>query len=149
MSAAETAHIASARIDVSAAFALEKLADPAAIGRWALGSMDLRETDTPGLFRGVSLFDGSETFVEISPRPEIGLVDYRVGGREARLPSVSARVISAEALGGAGESCLVALMAWRCWQVDDARWSRTRESHGAEILLLKAQLEAVYAEQAR
>ena len=136
------AHLASARVNVPANYAIKEATRPESLGRWALGSMDLRPTEKTGVFRGTSLFDCSESLVEIVPNLEQWLVDYRVGPEGARLPVVSIRVFPAESLGGSGEACLVALLAWRGWQVSDERWARTCTTHETEILLLKAQLEA-------
>lgn len=140
----EVAHTASAVVLVPAAHALASLADPAQVGRWALGCMGLAPTDLPGVWRGVSLFDGSEGHVEIVAHPELGLIDYRVGGRAARSPRIFVRVAPG-ALAGLGEgACAVALTAWR-GAMDAERWARLKATHEAEIWLLKLQLEAGWA----
>ncbi|RMH49429.1 MAG: hypothetical protein D6686_08185 [Alphaproteobacteria bacterium] len=69
--APDHAHTAAIRIDAPAAFAFACLSDPRQVGRWALGCMDLRPAGAEGVWRGHSLLDGAEGFVEIRPRPDL------------------------------------------------------------------------------
>lgn len=99
-----------------------------------------------GVFRGCSLFDASEAYVEIRPEPALGLIDFHVGTREVRRPRIFIRITPGPVLGmGAGE-CLVTLHALRAGDAPDANWARTCLTHEAEILLIKAQLETACAQ---
>lgn len=140
MTTHDLAHLAAARVDVPAAFALGMLASGAFVGGWALGSMGLQPV-APEVFRGRSLFDGSEAHVEIRPQPALGLIDYAVGTAESRSARIFIRVTGGEVLGFDEECCLVTLHAMRSATATDAAWSRTCIAHEAEILLIKAQLE--------
>jgi hypothetical protein len=140
----EIAHMASATIGVPADYAFACLADPVQVGRWALGCMDLAPTDRPGLWRGMSLFDGSEGFVEVVAQPAAGLIDYRVGSRTARQPRIFIRIAPGPLAGLAESACAVAMIAWRGGLEAD-RWARLKATHEAEIWLLKHQIEAGWA----
>lgn len=139
------AHLASARVDAPADFTFAQLSDGSRLGRWALGSMDLVPAGEPGLWRGVSLFDGSAAEVEIRPHPALGLIDFHLGPAGARVPRVSIRVTPGPDWGLPADSCLVAMTTWRAGWMDDARWQRTRTTHELEALLFKAQIETAWA----
>jgi hypothetical protein len=139
------AHLASARVDAPADFTFAQLSDGSRLGRWALGSMDLVPAGEPGLWRGVSLFDGSPAEVEIRPHPALGLIDFHLGPAGARVPRVSIRVTPGPDWGLPADSCLVAMTTWRAGWMDDARWQRTRTTHELEALLFKAQIETAWA----
>lgn len=141
------AHLASARVDAPADFTFAHLADGRRLGRWALGSMDLTPTGEPGLWRGVSLFDGSEAEVEIRPHAALGLIDFHLGPAGARVPRVSIRVTPGPDWGLPAETCLVAMTTWRAGWMDDARWQRTCTTHELEALLFKAQIETDWAKR--
>lgn len=144
MTCPEHAHLASALVRVPADFALGRLADAAFVGGWSLGSMGLREV-APGVYRGVSMFDGSAAHVDIRAQGALGLIDYGVGTAEARMPRIFIRVTPGVVLGhGAGE-CLVTLTALRAAGSEADRWARTCTTHETEILLIKAQLESAWA----
>ncbi|MCB1407060.1 MAG: hypothetical protein KDK01_12590 [Rhodobacteraceae bacterium] len=138
------AHHVSTRAAVSADFAFALLADATFVGNWSLGSMGL-VPDGDGVYRGTSMFDGSDAFVEIRPYPALGLIDYAVGTRSARSPRIAIRVTAGGPLGFDDKSCVITLSAFRAASADDARWTRTRISHEAEILLIKAQLETAWS----
>ena len=138
------AHQAAAHVAVPADFALERLADPGFVGGWALGSMNLSRLGDSPVYRGHSLFDGSEAFVEIDAHPALGLIDYRVGTQEARSPRISIRIVPGGVVGLDEGRCLVVLMAWRVHATPADRWARTCRAHEAEILLLKGQLESAF-----
>jgi hypothetical protein len=129
---------------VPASFAFARLSDAAFVGGWSLGSMNLRLV-AAGVYRGVSLFDGSEAFVEILPSPALGLIDFAIGTLEARAPRISIRVTEGNTLGYDDGVCHVALHALRSATADDDRWARTCTTHETEILLIKAQLEAAFS----
>lgn len=140
-----TAHLASVRVDVPFGPAFDHLSDGAKLGRWALGSMDLVPAGAPGLWRGVSLFDGSVAEVEIRPMRDLGLIDFHLGAAGARVPRVSIRVVPGADWGLPEGSSMVAMTTWRaCW-MDDARWERTCRTHELEVLLFKAQMETDWA----
>jgi len=140
----EHAHIASALVSVPADFAFGRLADAAFVGGWSLGSMALTEV-AAGVYRGVSMFDGSVAHVDIRPQPDLGLIDFGVGTAEVRLPRIFIRVTPGSVLGHGAADCLVTMTALRAAGADDARWARTCTSHETEILLIKAQLETAFA----
>ena len=138
------AHIASALVAVPADFAFGRLADAGFVGGWSLGSMGLTEV-AAGIYRGVSMFDGSIAHVDIRPQPDLGLIDYGVGTLEARMPRIFIRVTPGPVLGRGMGECLVTMTALRAAGADDARWARTCTTHETEILLIKSQLEAAFA----
>ncbi|GHC20339.1 hypothetical protein GCM10007291_19120 [Gemmobacter nanjingensis] len=137
----DIAHLASVRVEAPSDFTFGHLADGRKLGRWALGSMDLQPEAEPGLWRGVSLFDGSEAAVEIRPHPDLGLIDFHLGAAGARAPRVSIRVTPGPDWGLPAGACLVAMTTWRAGWMDDDRWMRTRKTHELEVLLFKAQIE--------
>lgn len=144
MALPDHAHLASALVAVPAGFAFDRLASAAFVGGWSLGSMGLTEV-APGVFRGVSMFDGSPAHVDLRPTPELGLIDYGVGTAERRVPRIFARVTPGEVLGHPPGTCLVTLTALRAAGSDPDRWARTCTAHETEILLIKAQLERAWA----
>ena len=145
----DIAHQAAAHVAVPADFALDRLSDPDFVGGWALGSMNLTRLGDSSIYRGYSLFDRSEAFVEFQPHPGNGLIDYHVGTQQSRSPRVSIRVVPGNVVGLDEGRCLVVLMAWRVHATPDARWARTCRAHEAEILLLKGQLESAFADSQR
>ncbi|MCC6008681.1 MAG: hypothetical protein JJU40_13525 [Rhodobacteraceae bacterium] len=136
----EHAHMAAALVDVPADFALDRLASAAFVGGWSLGSLGLTEAG-PGLYRGTSLFDGTEMLVDIRPAPAHGLIDYGVGNAETRSPRIFIRVTPGPVVGRAETVCLITLHALRSAEATTERWARTCIAHEAEILLIKGQLE--------
>lgn len=138
------AHMTSIPVSVPSDFALSRLSCAEFVGGWALGSMRLQPV-APGVWRGWSLFDGSEAHVEILVRAELGIIDYAIGCAERRSPRVFIRVTPGVVLGFEPDCCLVALQAMRSAAANDASWARTCAAHEAEILLIKAQLERAFA----
>lgn len=134
------AHLASVRIDAPIDFAFARLCDGAEVGRWALGSMGLAPTATPGVLRGTSLFDGGESLVRISAHPALWLVDYFVG-LAAPEPRISIRLSPGAAWDMGAATCLAAMTTWRPAAMEDWRWARTCTTHELEVLLFKAQIE--------
>lgn len=143
----DPAHMVAALVAVPADFAFDRLAAADFVGGWSLGSMGLAPV-APGVFRGVSLFDGSPAHVDLRPAPELGLIDYGVGTAERRVPRIFARVTPGEVLGHPPGTCLVTLVALRAAGADPERWARTCTAHETEILLIKAQLERAWADTA-
>lgn len=140
----DLAHMAATLVSVPAPFAQEKLASAQFVGGWSLGSMDL-QSSAPNVFRGRSLFDDSEAYVEIRPVPASGLIDYAVGQADKRYPRIFIRITPGTHLGYGDDCCLVTLHAMRSAEANDQRWARTCISHEAEILLIQAQLQRAYA----
>jgi hypothetical protein len=137
---ARHSHSATALVEVPAEAAFAFLADPAALGRWSLGCMDLA-SEGGGVWSGTSLFDGARGYLSIEALREKLLIDYHVGTAGERRPRISARVIPPEVCGLAAGRCYVTLTAWRAAGMDDDRWRRLVATHEAEIWLIKAQLE--------
>ena len=140
----DTAHHTAIRVAVPADFAFDKLSDAAFVGGWSLGSMGLQPVGA-GVFRGQSLFDGSDAHVEIHPNPALGLIDFAVGSADTRVPRIWIRVAAGGPLGFGADTCVVGMGAWRAATTTDDIWARTRTSHETEIRLIKAQLETLWA----
>ena len=122
-----------------AAFAY--LSDGLKQGEWTLGSWG-RERVSEGLFRGKSLFDGSETYVTISADPGALLIDYFVGPAPDRLLRVnSVRVVPGPLVGRPEGTCVVSLMKWRTPSQDDGAWRRACITFDTEIHMIKGRLE--------
>lgn len=141
MNDSDMCHVASASIDAPSDFVFEHLADPVWLGRWSLGSMDLQPTEDPLVHRGVSLFDGSDSYIEIRAQRALGLIDYFVGDREKRAPRIFVRVAPGALCGLSDGQCGMSLIAWRHADMSPQRWSRLCKTHEAEVLLIKAQIE--------
>lgn len=135
-------HTVSAEIKVSAESAFQYLADPIKLGRWALGCFDTQPTETDGLYKGTSLFDGSEAWVRIETDPNRFIIDYHVGDAEHQLPRISTRVVPGPNYEGDSKHCIVSMMAWRTADMSPKRWQRLCATHDAEILMIQAQLES-------
>ena len=136
----DTAHHTAIRVAVPADFAFDRLSDAAFVGGWSLGSMGLQPVGA-GVFRGQSLFDGSDAHVEIHPNPALGLIDFAVGSADTRVPRIWIRVAAGGPLGFGADTCVVGMGAWRAATTTDDIWARTRTSHETEIRLIKAQLD--------
>ena len=132
---------ASVEVAVSAERAFAYLADGIRQGEWTLGSWN-RERVGPQLFRGRSLFDGSEAFIRISADPAQLLVDYEVGPAPDRLLRVnSARAVPGPLVGRDEGTCVVALMKWRLPDQDDEAWRRACVTFATEVHMIKGRLE--------
>ncbi|WP_306119317.1 MULTISPECIES: hypothetical protein [unclassified Roseitalea] len=140
------AHMASVTLEVPLNFAFDRLTEPAALGRWTLGSFGLAPIGQGDLVEGVSLFDGARSIVEIVPHRGLGLIDYHVGDRRTRVPRVSIRLSPGSDWGLDADSCLAAMSTWRAGWMDEERWARTCATHECEVLLFKAQIETAYKE---
>jgi hypothetical protein len=103
--------------------------------------MNTEPAETPGVFTGHSLFDGAQGWFAIDAHPELLLIDYRVGPKDALRRRISARIVPGAVLGLAENHCLVTLLAWRTSDMGDERWQRLCATHEAEIWLIKAQIE--------
>ena len=135
-------HTVTAEIAVPAESAFRYLADPVKLGLWALGCFDTQSTGTDGLFKGTSLFDGSEAWFRIETDPKRFLIDYHVGDATHQLPRISTRIVPGPNYGQDAEHCMVSMMAWRTSEMLDHRWQRLCATHDAEILMIQAQLES-------
>jgi hypothetical protein len=136
------AHTTTLRIAAEARVAFDFLADPLQLGRWSLGCFDTKEAGAPGLYTGVSLYDGSRTWFRIDADQGHFIVDYHVGDAASQVPRISARAIPGPVCGLPTTACYVTLTAWRTTGMDEDRWARLRSAHEAEIWLIKAQIEA-------
>ena len=135
-------HTVTAEIAVPAESAFRYLADPLKLGLWALGCFDTQPTETDGLFKGTSLFDGSEAWFRIETDPKRFLIDYLVGDSKNQLPRISTRIVPGSNYGRDAEHCMVSMIAWRVSDMSDHRWQRLCATHDAEILMIQAQLES-------
>jgi hypothetical protein len=134
-------HAASTEVAVPAEAAFAYLSDGLRQGEWTLGSWN-RERTGEQLFRGTSLFDGSETFVRIVAHPEQLLVDYEVGPAPDRLLRVnSARVVPGPLVGRPEGTCVIALTKWRLPTQDDAGWRQACVTFDTEIHMIRGRLE--------
>ena len=137
----ELFHAASIEVAVPAETAFAYMSDGLKQGDWTLGSWD-REQLAHGLFRGTSLFTGSETYVRITAHAEQLLVDYEVGpSRESLLRLNSARIVPGPAVGRPEGTCLIALTKWRAPGEDDTGWQRGCSAFDTEIHMIKGRLE--------
>lgn len=134
-------HCATAICDAEPSASFDFLADASRLGSWALGCWGAKPA-AEGVVVGVSLFDGSETYVRADADPERLAVDFAVGDDPQQLVHrISARVLAGAALGYGDRSSIVTLIAWRGADMADDRWRRLVASHEAEILLLQARLQ--------
>ena len=142
-SASELSHCVTARFDVAADTALAFLRDPIALGAWSLGCMNTRpDEESRGVYRGKSLFDGSETRFCIDADPERRIVDYLLGTPGEMVPRISIRVVPADVCDLEATQCYVTMTAWRPRTMDEPRWQQLCACHEAEIHLIRAQCEA-------
>ncbi len=132
---------ASAEVLVPAAVAFAYMADGVRMGEWTLGSWNRRRI-SERLFVGTSLFDNTETYVEVQQHRDLLLIDYAVGKSPQRLVRcVSTRIVPGELCGRGPESCLVTLMAWRLPDQSDDDWRRVYQSYAVELPMIKGRLE--------
>jgi hypothetical protein len=136
-------HTCAAQVNAPARAAFDFLANPEALGRWSLGALRVKETERKGIYTGFSMFDGSQAWLAIDPRPELLLIDYRVGTSDNLIPRIFARVVPGKVVGLSENQCYVSLTAWRTASMNAERWYRLRASHEAEILLIDSQIEAL------
>jgi hypothetical protein len=134
-------HAASLEIAVPAEHAFAYLSDGLKQSDWTLGSWN-REQVGENLFRGTSLFDGSDTYVRLHPSAETLVVDYDVGSSPERMLRVnSARVVAGPLVGRAESTCVVTLMKYRTPSQTDAEWERACVAFDTEIHMIKGRLE--------
>jgi hypothetical protein len=137
----ESFHGATTVVEVPAEAAFAYLSDGLKQSDWALGSWN-RERIGEQLFRGTSLFDGSETYVRISADPTWLIVDYAVGPTLEQMPRVnSARIVPGPELGYSEGSCVVTLMKWRTPGQTDEQWRRGCVTFDTEIHMIRGRLE--------
>ncbi len=136
------AHCVTVLIEAPADRTFAFLADPLQVGNWALASMQAEPADAPGSYRGRSLFDGALNHFAGTAQPQLLLVEYSVGPREALVPRIRAQVMRGESVGLEASSCYLTLTAWRPVGMPAARWSRLCASHNVEIWLIKEQVES-------
>jgi hypothetical protein len=135
-------HCVTAVCNTDSVVAFDFLRDVSRLGSWALGCWEAKIV-ADGVACGVSLFDGSRTYVRADADRSRLTVDFAVGDDPSRLVHrISGRVLPGAPLGYDAGSSLVSLLAWRSAAMSDKRWQRVLVSHDAEILLLQARLEA-------
>ncbi len=156
-SRADPAHVVARLCRSTPAKALALLSGAPGMATWNLGLWNTRVVDAPvkaspedpshapdeSLLCGDSLFDGRTGYAGVRVRPAEGTIEYRVGDAPDRLGTarIHARVCAGETLGYEPGTCLVALLAWRPADMDDARWTRLCATHETEIELIRARLE--------
>jgi hypothetical protein len=137
----ELCHTASVEVEVPAAVAFEYMADGIRQGEWTLGSWN-RVALSDNLFKGTSLYDGSETYVRIVPNRDLLIVDYHIGKSAENLrPINSARIIDGPSIGRDEGACIVTLMRWRPGGESDAEAARRSVGFNAEMFMIKGRLE--------
>jgi hypothetical protein len=139
---ANLSHTATALIEAPARTVFAFLADPYAVGNWALAGMRTQPTDSPAIYSARSLFDGTEIFFKVAAHPELLLVQYSVGIPHALVPRIQAQVIEAASMDIESSSSYLILTAWRPPGMSDARWQRLQATHDVEVWLIKEQIEA-------
>lgn len=139
----ELVHTCAALVNAPARAAFDFLADPQALGRWSLGALNIKPTQQHGVYTGFSMFNGSQAWLSIEARPELLLIDYRVGTPDNLVPRIFARVVPGTVVGLKENQCYVALTAWRTASMSAERWHQLRASHEAEILLIDSQIETL------
>lgn len=134
-------HSITVGLAVPAAQAFAFMCDLAALGRWALGSLDTQASDIPGVVTGRSMFDGGTAWIHLDADAARGLVDYHVGSRERREPRISAHIVPGPVTDRPASHCLLTLTAWRTAGMDDARWHRLCACHEVEALLIQSHVQ--------
>lgn len=127
-----TEHKTSVTVDLPVADVLDFMADPKALGRWALGCLGLTLDGPDGVYVGTSIFDGSRSWLHIETDPSQGVVTYHIGSIESRKPRIQALVRPS------GRGASITLLAQRDPGMDEARWERLVRSHELEILIIEA-----------
>jgi hypothetical protein len=135
-------HTVSVEVNRPAEKAFDYLSDPQKLGCWALGCFNTQSAGKEGLYKGISLFDGSETWVRIEADVKRLIIDYHVGSPNHQLPRISTRIMPGPNYGGDSSQCIVSMIAWRTKDMSDSRWQRLCASHDAEILIIQSQLES-------
>ena len=133
-------HGVSAEVAVAAQDAFAYLADPQMVGRWALGCFKALPTKKPGLYQGISLFDGTKAWFWIDSDPGRLIIDYHVGDADRQLPRISSRIVPGPHYGRDTGHCIVTMNAWRPVDMTADRWQRLCATHETEILMIQAQL---------
>ena len=134
-------------VAVPAETAFAYLSDGLKQSEWALGSWH-REKIGEQLFRGTSLFDGSEAFIRISA--DESLAARRLRRRPFARPD-AAREFGANRARPAARlsrgSCVVTLMKWRTDGQSDEVWERGCVTFDTEIHMIKGRLELGFSSQ--
>ena len=118
------------------------LSDPAKLGRWALGCFDTHPAGEKGLYKGTSLFDGSQIWVRIEADVKRLIIDYCVGDSDHQMPRIFIRIMPGAIYGSDSTCCIACMTALRTRDMSDSRWHRLCASHDAEILLIRSQIES-------
>jgi hypothetical protein len=131
----------SVEVDRPSNIVFEYLSNPKKIGRWALGCFDTHPVGKEGLYKGTSLFDGSETWVRIEVDVQRFIIDYCVGDSDHQVPRIFVRIMPGTIYRNDSSRCIVCMTALRTKDMSEPRWHRLCATHDAEILLIKSQLE--------
>ncbi len=136
------AHTASIAVDASPEEAFAFMASGAQQTHWALGSWD-REHVGDGIYRGTSLWNGSDLYIRVTGHRELGLVDYETGPAPDRLRRlVEARIIDRTVLGHDDGGAVITLTVWRVRDMDPEAWARTYHAFKTEVHLIRGRLDS-------
>jgi hypothetical protein len=138
---AGTPHVTAITIERDAQSVYDFMTDPQRLSRWSFGTWQT-EIGPDGLVLGISLFDGSKTFVRIDGDAARLSIDYHLGPSPDELvPRIVVRVVPGPALGLDPASSVLTFIAWRSGAMTDDRWRRLTACHEMEVVLIKALLE--------
>ena len=140
-SSTDKSYAVTAEINIPANDTYRFMSEPFNLGKWAFGCWNTETTNEDGLYCGTSLFDKEKMFFKIKCFPEILLIDFLVGEREALKARISARIIPADVYEAPDDRCLLTLTAWRGHTMTESRWKQLCMCHETEILLLKNLIE--------
>jgi hypothetical protein len=136
------AHTASIAVDASPDDAFAFMASGRLQTHWALGSWD-REHVEGDVYRGTSLWDGSDLYVRVTGHPELRLVDYAVGpDPDALRRVVEARVVDRAELGHDDGGSVITLTVWRTRDERPDSWARTFHAFQTEVHLIRGRLDS-------
>ncbi len=134
-------HSTTVELAVPAAQAFAFLCDLQALGRWALGTLDMQASDIAGAVAGRSVVDDGAAWIHLDADAGRGLVDYHVGNSERREPRISARIVAGPVTDRPADRCLLTVTAWRSTGMDDERWHRLCARHEVEMLLIQSHVQ--------
>lgn len=136
------AHTASVTVDASPDEAFAFMASGAQQTHWALGSWN-REPVGDGVYRGTSLWDGSDLYVRVTGHAELRLVDYEIGPTPTELRRlVEARIVDRRTLGHDDDGAVITLTVWRTQSITAEAWARTYHAFKTEVHLIRGRLDS-------
>jgi hypothetical protein len=104
------------------------------------GCFSAQPTKKPGLYQGISLFDGTKAWFRIDSDPGHLIIDYHVGDADRQLPRISTRIVPGPNYGWDAGHCIITMNAWRPVGMTEDRWQGLCATHETEILMIQAQL---------